>query len=780
MKIKLTFLAILFTGIALSQNYSKVKIYTDYEGLETLTQLGLAVDHGVRKNNTFIISDFSEHEIQLLDDNGFNYEILIQDTKTYYAKRNLVGHVEKNTSCAVNSTPLPNPPAHYFENNAYAGFYKYQDMLNALDSMANAYPNLITIKAPISTFLTFEGRPIFHVKISDDPNTNDGSEPKVLYTSIHHAREPMSMSQLIFYMWYLLENYNSDPEIQYLVDNNEMYFVPCLNPDGYLHNEANDPSGFGMHRKNKAPFGSFNPGVDLNRNYSYGWNTTGVSPNVNNDTYPGTSAFSESETQAINWLVDQVGFKTSLNAHSHGNLMLFPIGTTVAEFADHHDYFSDLATHMCSINSYFPTKASGLYAASGDSDDYMYKDGIGSLLHDTIFAMTPEIGTDFWPAQSEILPTCQGMIFPNMMMAHVTHKYLSVSDTDPLYIETLTGNFNHIAQRLGFESGVINVSADPVLNIQSLGAPITYNLGIGQAVAGVFSFMLNPAIQFADEIKYVIHTDYGAWVKHDTITKLYGQLALQLSDDASTSNNWTGTWTTTTDDSYSPSTSFTESSGGDYSNNVDESYMLIQSVDLTSANAAIVSFYAKWAIESSYDYCQFQVSTDGGSTWQGQCALYTNEGTSANGSAQPNGQPVWDGGSDWVYEEVNLSDYLGQIVKLRFRFESDGGVSDDGFYFDDFKISTNNPLSLKEEHFEVKAIPNPANDQFILSSSKIITGGSVQVYDQMGDILINQLILESTNEITIETSNLSAGSYTVRIVGNDGFGKPAKLIVIHN
>ena len=93
---------------------------------------------------------------------------------------------------------------------------------------------------------------------------------------------------------------------------------------------------------------------------------------------------------------------------------------------------------------------------------------------------------------------------------------------------------------------------------------------------------------------------------------------------------------------------------------------MIQEIDLTTANAAIVSFYAKWEIEADYDYCQFQVSTDGGSSWNGQCALHTVEGSSTfwNGSAQPDGEPVWEGASDWVYEEVNLSDYLGVLLAL--------------------------------------------------------------------------------------------------------------------
>ncbi|MFM7668612.1 MAG: PKD domain-containing protein, partial [Bacteroidota bacterium] len=337
-----------------------------------------------------------------------------------------------------------------------------------------------------------------------------------------------------------------------------------------------------------------------------------------------------------------------------------------------------------------------LYPASGDSDDYMYKVDVGVNQKDTIFAHTPEVGTAFWQPSSEIIATCQEMAFPNLILAHLTRNYSIVKDTDPSSVATISGNFNHSIKRLGRQSGPVVVSIQPLLNIVSVGNSVSYNLNSQQTSTGAISYSLNPSIQFGDQIKYILKTDNGLWVKKDTIVKTFGAITLQALEDASSVTNWTGTWSTTTSTFVSPSKSFFDGSTSNYSNNTNKTYTYVPTIDLTQATSAMISFYAKWGIEADYDFVQFQVSTDGGTTWIGQCGNYTVSGTSANGSVQPNGQPVYEGTqSSWVLEEINLSDYLGQQIKVRFQLRSDGGTTADGYYFDDFKVfysvPSNNP-----------------------------------------------------------------------------------------
>ncbi|NBR13334.1 MAG: PKD domain-containing protein, partial [Crocinitomicaceae bacterium] len=691
----LIIISIIFSFTSFSQNYSRVKVFGNENDMFRLGQLGVAVDHGIRKQGTFLISDFSKEEIQIMNDYEFNYEILIPDVQAYYVDMLTNPQptvTQKNATCSSTSGGStgfsPATPSN-FNLGTMGGYLKYAEMLAELDAMAQQYPTLITTKAPISSFVTAGNRPIYHVKISDNPNTNE-SEPKILYTAIHHAREPMSLMETIFFMWYVLENYGTNDEVTYLVNNTQLYFVPCINPDGYVYNETTNATGGGMWRKNRRLNSGGSYGVDLNRNYSYGWGTTGTSATQSNDTYRGTAAFSEPETQAMRWLVQNHNFISAFNAHTYAEDILFPIGTTTAEFAEHHDYFQDYTNHMVQYNGYTAMKSSGLYPASGDSDDYMYKVDVGVGQKDTIFAHTPEVGTAFWQPQAEIIPTCAEMVFPNLVLAHIARNYNVVNDTDPSAVATLSGNFNHSIKRLGREAGPVTVSIQPLLNIVTVGNSVVYNLNSQQSSTGAISYTLNPNIQFGDQIKYILKTDNGLWVKKDTIIKTYGSVTLQVLEDATASTNWTGTWGTTTSTYVSATKSFADSPTGNYASNTNKTYTYVPTIDLTNATSAKISFYAKWNLEADYDYTQFQVSIDNGANWIGQCGNYTVLGTSANGSVQPNNQPVYEGvQSTWVLEEINLSDYLGQQIKVRFQLKSDGGTNADGFYFDDFKIFYN-------------------------------------------------------------------------------------------
>jgi hypothetical protein len=90
--------------------------------------------------------------------------------------------------------------------------------------------------------------------------------------------------------------------------------VPCVNPDGNLHNQ----------RKNMRDNGDGSFGVDLNRNFPFKWGTTGSSPVTAAWNYRGPEPASEPETKAIMALADKLTPMWNLSCHSYGNYVLVP------------------------------------------------------------------------------------------------------------------------------------------------------------------------------------------------------------------------------------------------------------------------------------------------------------------------------------------------------------------------------------------------------------------------------------------------------------------------
>lgn len=405
------------------ERYAKIRIFLEKpaDALE-LAQLGLALDHVDTESPTAVVGEFSQTDLNLLK-GKFRYEVLVEDLAAFYAERIRVDQLQHNGKPVEDRAfPCTYATPTYFNTGSFGGYLTLNEVYAELDEMRALYPNLITARQPLSG-ATHEGRSLYWVRISDNADT-DESEPEALYTGLHHAREPMSIMNLIFFMHYILEYYGSDPEIQTLINETELYFVPVLNPDGYEYNRSTNPGGGGMWRKNRRNNGNGTYGVDLNRNYGFQWgyNNTGSSPTTSSDTYRGPGAFSEPETQMIRDFCLAHQFVTALNDHAYGNYIVLPWGyiNSVPESS----LFSSIGDDLNTCNNYLvgnPYATVG-YSTNGSSDDWMYGE---QSTKPKIYAMTPEIGTSadgFWPPSSKILPYCEAMMYTNLQMAYYTRS----------------------------------------------------------------------------------------------------------------------------------------------------------------------------------------------------------------------------------------------------------------------------------------------------------------------------------------------------------------------
>ncbi|MDY8137250.1 M14 family zinc carboxypeptidase [Aquimarina sp. 2201CG5-10] len=762
--------------------YSRAKItYNTPQNFKKLMQAGISMDHGQHKKGVFIISDFSKEEINIAKNLGFQVDILIKDSEADFIKRNQIAKTQKavqNPTCPSgngDTTVYPTPTN--FSLGSMGGYLTYQEMLDNLDAMRTQYPTLISARANMSTFLTngtpdnsvspsIGGNAIQWVRISDNPD-NDENEPEILYDSIHHAREPASLSQLIYYMWYLLENYATDPDVKQIVDNTELYFVPVVNPDGYLYNQVTNPNGGGLWRKNR-----FNThGVDNNRNYDHfpngnagaaTWGGPGSSSSTGAETYHGANAFSEVENQAMRWFTQQHNFIIALNNHTFGQLLYFPYSYANIATPDENTFIA-VGAELTSRNGYNPLRDSPF---SGDSDDFMY--GGTTQPHDKIFSFTPEVGNSFWPASNEIDAICKDMMYLNLTAAKMTNNYARIEDSGSVFIgDNLAFSAEYILKRLGLTgNGDFTVSIVPVSNnITSVGSAKNYtNTQIGTDIQDNIQINLNNSISIGDEISYTIQVNGGAITESITVIKKFGAFQSIVDNNANTLTGYTQSgWSTTTSTFVSATASITESPTGNYAPNQNKTIELDQSIDLTDAAAANVQFYAKWGIENNWDYAQFEVSINNGTSWIPQCGKFTNAGSSNAG--QPTGEPLYDGTqTEWALEEIDLSDYLGETIKVRFQFVSDGNTEADGFYFDDLKINTIDNSVLGSEDFIIQNFnlyPNPVVNQLQIQSL-LANDYTFIVSNLQGQQIISKT--QTSGNQVLDLSSLNTGLYFLTII----------------
>ncbi len=209
------------------------------------------------------------------------------------------------------------------------------------EELARAYPRLVT-KHVIGAS-TME-QPLWAFRVSDHPDLNE-DEPALLFTALHHAREPAGVFICHALMEDLLQNYGNSASHTRLVDSLDIWFVPLVNPDGYDYLMASQRQ-FPWWRKNLRDNngdGKFDPlidSVDLNRNYDYNWNEGGEGE-LGSWFYRGHSAFSEPETQALRNLEQQRNFILGVSFHSYGEAVLYPWGNFSP--APDHDLILDIA-----------------------------------------------------------------------------------------------------------------------------------------------------------------------------------------------------------------------------------------------------------------------------------------------------------------------------------------------------------------------------------------------------------------------------------------------------
>lgn len=316
----------------------------------------------------------------------------------------------------------------------FYGGYKTADEYTArLDQVATAYPGLAVTYDVGDSWLKTQNPALGNdLKVicitalqAGDCQLGPGSvKPRFFLMATIHARELSATEVADRWITELTTKYGVDADITALVNSTELWVLPLANPDGREIAEPGTPSPY-LQRKNadntaggacaNPPTVSNQAGVDLNRNHSFLWGGVGTSTAPCDQTYKGTSAASEPETQALQNLLaqlfaDQRGPAITdaapattpgmmMTLHSYGNYVLFPWGH-VNTASPNDAGLRSMAFRLNFYNGYQAGQPGQvLYNTTGTTDDWAY----GTLgVASTTVEIGPSSGTcsGFVPAYS--------------------------------------------------------------------------------------------------------------------------------------------------------------------------------------------------------------------------------------------------------------------------------------------------------------------------------------------------------------------------------------------
>nr|CCA17749.1 conserved hypothetical protein [Albugo laibachii Nc14] len=320
------------------------------------------------------------------------------------------------------------------QKGSIKGSFSYKELQGFLTNTERTYPNWSRLH---EIGKSFEGRPLQALCLGRSclKKGLNHEVPQSLFTGMHHSREA-----LVYTIDVLLQDVDKHRNIEALalLSSRELWFIPLVNPDGYVKNARYRPweGSHSGYRKNTNPHmcpSKEEQGVDLNRNYDvcYTEDTVGSSTDPCQEDFRGTRPFSEPETIAIKLLVERNKYQTALHYHAFGRYFNLPFACKDLRKPPEKQaiVFESMAREMVRYNQFGFGRSweeSNLYSVNGETSDWMWN------VHG-IYSMSPEVGplfeveNGFWPPAEDVIPLSAELHYSNLYAARVSGNVFSVS-----------------------------------------------------------------------------------------------------------------------------------------------------------------------------------------------------------------------------------------------------------------------------------------------------------------------------------------------------------------
>lgn len=195
-------------------------------------------------------------------------------------------------------------------------YHKAEQLFPVIEQLCRTNPSLA--RWEILGFSGTEKLPIYAIRISAVPDSIEWSAPRILVTGQHHGEEVVGVEISLSIAQELLANYRKKPSVTALLNKQVWWIVPTCNPEAF---RIVNSGIYSLKRKNNrdtnhnGKLDLETDGVDLNKNYSFHWDTDKLN-NSSSPYYKGPSPASESEIKAMQQFFARERFQLAFSYHS--------------------------------------------------------------------------------------------------------------------------------------------------------------------------------------------------------------------------------------------------------------------------------------------------------------------------------------------------------------------------------------------------------------------------------------------------------------------------------
>ena len=174
---------------------------------------------------------------------------------------------------------------------------------------------------------------------------------------------------------------------------------------------------------------------------------------------------------------------------------------------------------------------------------------------------------------------------------------------------------------------------------------------------------------------------------------------------------------------------------------------MVVDVDLGHLVNPVFEYSIWYDIEKNWDYGYFQISIDGGKTWNVLPSKYTSDDNPIGNAFGP-GYTGQSGG--WLRERIDLKNYSGEKdLFIRFQYITDDAINGSGLCIKGMQISSDMSPSIKELEVNVNgfhSIDNIVSQNFI-----------VQIIEQGDQNTVSSIIMDDNNvgQIVVAPSDMT-------------------------